>query len=796
MSHGQPCTSSPHNENSSGVFIIPGLQEEERVAVQKRGHQVLRALHGLCIQAEQAPIIAVLCSGGGLRAHIACLGVLSELRRHGLLDVVTYLASVSGSTWAMSSFYAKDGNLEDIEAELKRRFDQREWDWYRSLQEAVWSAKTLKNYSLTDFWAYLVVSKQTRELQGSHLSNMKTLVDEGRMPYPIFAAIDNDLHSAWQKEKNQKTWFEFTPHHAGYPALRAYVAATHFGSQFKEGRMVRQEPERDLTFLRGLWGSALASLEEIRKFIWDQLSSLRERFSLMYHPMEGRAIAGAGVGVALLDLVMAYVEDPKSPSIQEKLRGLQQELEAQRKDECHHSWMSEIIQSWTEISLEEQEQFLEYLAYCFQRQKQDPTWQVQTSLMGEVALWDYFVFLLKTAICCSKWEWGTTYNFLHKYGGVRDPAMHTRELLHLVDAGFAINTPYPLVLPPIRQVDLILSFDFSAGDPFQTIRDTAKYCQHHGIPFPPVEEAVLQEWSRAPRSCHILRGAAGPVVMHFPLFNTDNCGDDIQSWTDRYSTFQWSDSYSRDMVTQLLEVSKKNVDMNKTKILREVKNVASTETCCSPRDRAELCSGEVEELTIASPGGLYQEVKFKFSEDQKLPAGDEEECSLEDTVVDVRGSRTVGIKITNRTDVTFKDPMLCCRSGQAHVRPPPVLPPKSTVHCSFTKTSSSFQGTAGLLAYQGPDEHLALLFSVPFSYALHRIQFALAVLRGPLAQDDLEQVFDGIMEKEAPDPKVVKCILQTPQGALELKHGSLSVRATVSNVHVAKMDVVMETKAT
>ncbi|XP_040135910.2 cytosolic phospholipase A2 gamma isoform X3 [Ictidomys tridecemlineatus] len=738
MSHGQPCTSSPHNENSSGVFIIPGLQEEERVAVQKRGHQVLRALHGLCIQAEQAPIIAVLCSGGGLRAHIACLGVLSELRRHGLLDVVTYLASVSGSTWAMSSFYAKDGNLEDIEAELKRRFDQREWDWYRSLQEAVWSAKTLKNYSLTDFWAYLVVSKQTRELQGSHLSNMKTLVDEGRMPYPIFAAIDNDLHSAWQKEKNQKTWFEFTPHHAGYPALRAYVAATHFGSQFKEGRMVRQEPERDLTFLRGLWGSALASLEEIRKFIWDQLSSLRERFSLMYHPMEGRAIAGAGVGVALLDLVMAYVEDPKSPSIQEKLRGLQQELEAQRKDECHHSWMSEIIQSWTEISLEEQEQFLEYLAYCFQRQKQDPTWQVQTSLMGEVALWDYFVFLLKTAICCSKWEWGTTYNFLHKYGGVRDPAMHTRELLHLVDAGFAINTPYPLVLPPIRQVDLILSFDFSAGDPFQTIRDTAKYCQHHGIPFPPVEEAVLQEWSRAPRSCHILRGAAGPVVMHFPLFNTDNCGDDIQSWTDRYSTFQWSDSYSRDMVTQLLEVSKKNVDMNKTKILREVKNVASTETCCSPRDRAELCSGEVEELTIASPGGLYQEVKFKFSEDQKLPAGDEEECSLEDTVVDVRGSRTVGIKITNRTDVTFKDPI----------------------------------------------------------YALHRIQFALAVLRGPLAQDDLEQVFDGIMEKEAPDPKVVKCILQTPQGALELKHGSLSVRATVSNVHVAKMDVVMETKAT
>lgn len=65
---------------------------------------------------------------------------------------------------AMSSFYTKDGNLEDIEAELKHRFDQREWDWRRSLEETVQSAKTLENYSLTDFWAYLVVSKQTREV--------------------------------------------------------------------------------------------------------------------------------------------------------------------------------------------------------------------------------------------------------------------------------------------------------------------------------------------------------------------------------------------------------------------------------------------------------------------------------------------------------------------------------------------------------------------------------------------------------------------------------------------------------
>lgn len=36
-----------------------------------------------------------------------------------------------------------------------------------------------------------------------------------------------------------------------------------------------------------------------------------------------------------------------------------------------------------------------------------------------------------------------------------------------MDAGFAINSPYPLVLPPARDADLIISFDFSSGDPFE-----------------------------------------------------------------------------------------------------------------------------------------------------------------------------------------------------------------------------------------------------------------------------------------------------------------------------------------
>ncbi|XP_063557619.1 cytosolic phospholipase A2 gamma isoform X9 [Gorilla gorilla gorilla] len=482
---------------SSEVSIIPGLQTEEKAAVERRRLHVLKALKKLRIEADEAPVVAVLGSGGGLRAHIACLGVLSEMKEQGLLDAVTYLAGVSGSTWAISSLYTNDGDMEALEADLKHRFTRQEWDVAKSLQKTIQAARS-ENYSLTDFWAYMVISKQTRELPESHLSNMKKPVEEGTLPYPIFAAIDNDLQPSWQEARAPETWFEFTPHHTGFPALGAYVSITHFGSKFKKGRLVRTHPERDLTFLRGLWGSALGNTEVIREYIFDQLRNLT-------------------------------------------LKGLWRRAVANAKS---------------------------------------------TGCLIFGTLSNFMDFVKKTGICASKWEWGTTHNFLYKHGGIRDTIMSSRKHLRLVDAGLAINTPFPLVLSPTREVHLILSFDFSAGDPFETIRATADYCRRHKIPFPQVEEAELDLWSKAPASCYILKGETGPVVMHFPLFNIDACGGDIEAWSDTYDTFKLADTYTLDVVVLLLALAKKNVRENKKKILRELMNVAGL---YYPKDSARSC---------------------------------------------------------------------------------------------------------------------------------------------------------------------------------------------------------------
>nr|XP_020036858.1 cytosolic phospholipase A2 gamma-like [Castor canadensis] len=517
------CEQSPKSllskkNRSDGVHITPELQKEEKEAVDNRKTQVVMSLNKLGIKADEAPVLAVLGSGGGLRAHFACLGVLIEMKNHSLLDVITYLAGVSGSTCLGVKF------------------------------------------------------------QGSLLSSMKKHVEKGTLPYPIFAAIDNDLHPGWKDQKTQKSWFEFTPHHAGYPALKSYIPITQFGSQFENGRLVKSALERDLSFLRGLWGSAVANTEENKKFIWDEFLSLKEKLLGKHQLTQGMIEKEITVDEALLELTVDYIKDEKDPSIQKKLQALQQALDAGRDEhgepECRKVAM--MIQNWSNASQKEQGLILETLVCHFTGQAS--TMALSTALsVSKLTISDILAFLAKTAKCIWNWEWGTIHNFLHQHHGsnvcITDEDMCSRKLLHLVDAGLAINSPYPLLLPPAREVQLILSFDFSDGDPFETVRATADYCHHHKIPFPLVKEADLKEWAEAPTSCYILKGESGPVVMHFPLFNKDNCGDDINTWRDKYGTFKLSDTYSVQLVKDLLEKSKENVRKNKEKIIRTIKEV-------------------------------------------------------------------------------------------------------------------------------------------------------------------------------------------------------------------------------
>ncbi|NWU54440.1 PA24C phospholipase, partial [Dromas ardeola] len=69
----------------------------------------------------------------------------------------------------------------------------------------------------------------------NELADHKEASETGINPYTIYAAVDKDKLS--EKGRNfPGTWFEFTPHGAGYTALGAFVSTKNFGSEFEDAR--------------------------------------------------------------------------------------------------------------------------------------------------------------------------------------------------------------------------------------------------------------------------------------------------------------------------------------------------------------------------------------------------------------------------------------------------------------------------------------------------------------------------------------------------------------------------------
>lgn len=77
--------------------------DKRKQVVSKALQQVMRLSEAP--HCDQVPVIAVLGSGGGTRAMTSLYGSLAGLQELGLLDAVTYLSGVSGSSWCISTLY-------------------------------------------------------------------------------------------------------------------------------------------------------------------------------------------------------------------------------------------------------------------------------------------------------------------------------------------------------------------------------------------------------------------------------------------------------------------------------------------------------------------------------------------------------------------------------------------------------------------------------------------------------------------------------------------------------------------
>lgn len=102
----------------------------------------------------------------------------------------------------------------------------------------------------------------------------------------------------------------------------------------------------------------------------------------------------------------------------------------------------------------------------------------------------------------------------------------TGSVVGLADAGVGFNIPLPPVLQPERAVDVVIAFDYieyrsgkGPGAPNSEWVRGIKYCEAHGLPFPPMDPDQLL---REPVSVfHGTRGEPTLIVFHLFKVATD-----------------------------------------------------------------------------------------------------------------------------------------------------------------------------------------------------------------------------------------------------------------------------------
>ncbi|XP_050959708.1 cytosolic phospholipase A2 gamma-like isoform X2 [Labeo rohita] len=469
----------PSHESSGKVRISPSLHKKEKEFVAKRRKFVLKSLQKLNINCskDKVPNIALLGSGGGQRAMVGLLGSLVELDKAGLLDCILYLSGVSGSTWCMASLYHEPDwstNLDTVKDKIIKRLNGpgvNAGDAFAQLCK--YHRKDF--FSLTDVWAVMAVTEFVKKIDNCTLTDQWN--KHKKVPFPIYTVIDKRFKQQGEEDLSEKetfdSWFEISPYEAGYSLIGAFVDTPSFGSQFDNGCKIKSQPEMDMLYLQALCGSAMADGYNNMNYIWEQIK------------------------VYLSDLIS-------------KIK----------------NWLPKEIDE--EIAEKGQQMFqVKILNFA---DKEATKWHIKNYTLdlidyfnGWLNFWPFDVFL-STCRCVSLFTWGRKYDFLHNMKHKAVPAaLLESETRDYEDAGLLLNSPYFSVLREERNIDLIISLDFSEGDPFETVRKAATMCENQNIPFPDVQ--IPSEDLEKPKDFYVFKGKNAPTVIHIPLFNKHNCGE-------------------------------------------------------------------------------------------------------------------------------------------------------------------------------------------------------------------------------------------------------------------------------
>ncbi|NXL90631.1 PA24E phospholipase, partial [Alectura lathami] len=249
------------------------LCAQEQDFICKRKKVVAAALKDILqleedLQDDEVPVVAIMTTGGGTRALTAMYAHLLSLQELNILDCVSYITGLSGTTWTMANLYE---DPEWSQKDLKETLNDVRRHVLKNKFFACFAPDRLKYYlkelyqrkqeghqiSFTDLWG-LIIETMFHEKEDSHrLTDQQQALKQGQNPLPIYLCLNvKDKIS----DQDFREWVEFTPYEVGFLKYGAYIRAEDFGSEFFMGHLMKKIPESRICFLEGdllIWGNII-----------------------------------------------------------------------------------------------------------------------------------------------------------------------------------------------------------------------------------------------------------------------------------------------------------------------------------------------------------------------------------------------------------------------------------------------------------------------------------------------------------------------------------------------------------
>uniref|UniRef100_A0A8C5ITI0 Phospholipase A2 n=1 Tax=Junco hyemalis TaxID=40217 RepID=A0A8C5ITI0_JUNHY len=447
------------------------LCAQEQDFIRKRKKVVAAALKDILhleedLQDDEVPVVAIMTTGGGTRALTAMYAHLLSVQEMNVLDCVSYITGLSGTTWTMSNLY-EDPNWS--QKDLKETLNDARKHVLKNKFVTCFAPDRLKYYleelcqrkqeghqlCFTDLWG-LIIEIMLHDKEDCHkLTDQQQALNQGQNPLPIYLSLNvKDKIS----DQDFREWVEFTPYEVGFPKYGAFIPAENFGSEFFMGRLMKKVPESRICFLEGIWSSVFSlnlmdawyisvnSEDFWHKWTRDKITDIDDEalFPTRPNELDTRVVCPPdSFSEIFRDVAMLR---PAASEIHNFLKGLQ----------INNNYLESEFSKWKDCELDSQPNHL-------------------------TTATDYLI---------------------------------------LIDTAFAFATSYPPLMRPERKVDVILHFNYSSGSQTGPLKDASKYFEKQGIPFP----TKVPDDQETPhlKECYIVgdkESPETPIVIFFPLVN-------------------------------------------------------------------------------------------------------------------------------------------------------------------------------------------------------------------------------------------------------------------------------------